>query len=77
MQYKEFWKKWMPRDWLFDELDLKTQQEFIDDLRMASITILSPEAAKNFIDALENPPEPNEALKRAWENYKKLVEPSN
>lgn len=77
MTHKEFWKKWMPRDWLFDDLDPGVQQEFIDELRMAGAIMLNPEEAKRFMDALKNPPEPNEALERAFENYRKLVEPND
>ena len=31
--------------------------------------VLTAEAQKRFIDALENPPEPNEYLKAAWKDY--------
>jgi len=31
--------------------------------------VLTAEAQKRFIDALENPPEPNEYLKAAWKEY--------
>lgn len=36
--------------------------------------ILSPNDAKIFADALTNPPEPNEKLRKAVEDYKKKIE---
>lgn len=53
MTPEEFWKKWMPRDWPFDELGLETQLEFAYDLQLVN----------------------GDDIKRAWENYRKLVEP--
>ena len=39
----------------------------------AEIIRLSAEGQKRFAEALLNPPEPNEALKRAFEHHRRLV----
>jgi uncharacterized protein (DUF1778 family) len=39
----------------------------------AEIIRLSAEGQRRFADAMLNPPEPNEALKRAFEHHRRLV----
>jgi hypothetical protein len=58
------------------EEDLEPPGEAVlDTVEHHRRTVLRGQAAERFLDMLENPPEPNEALKEAVENYRKLVAP--
>jgi uncharacterized protein (DUF1778 family) len=45
------------------------QEKAVAVLSQQQHLVLTAEAQKRFIDALENPPEPNEYLKAAWKEY--------
>lgn len=51
------------------------ENEEVNDLlslRPSSVIRLSPEESKRFLDLIENPPEPNEALKKAMKRHDEL-----
>lgn len=55
-------------DFMVAHLDIAADEV----LSRTEVTVLSPRDSELFVRALLNPPEPNENLRKGWEEYRKM-----